>query len=98
MSIVKLVKDGTDVKGQLNGLAFGRDSAFILEEYMDTSGRNTEVVEKIKNIYISLNSKDYDIAERIAQELCVEVGHDDADVVKSRALIARGRSKYKSNQ
>jgi predicted ATP-binding protein involved in virulence len=98
MQIVKLVSDGADISAQLNNLAYGRDSAFILEEYMDTRGRNADVINKISKMYRLINSRDYGGAENIARELTFEVGNDDADVVKARALISRGRYRYESNQ
>jgi len=98
MSIVKLISDGTSIEARLNDLAFGRDSAFILEENMDTSGRNTEVSASISEMYEFISAGEYNIAEGKVEKLSEEVGNDDADVVKARALIARGRYKNESNQ
>ena len=98
MSIVKLISDGTSIEARLNDLAFGRDSAFILEENMDTSGRNTEVSASISEMYEFISAGEYNIAEGKVEKLSEGVGNDDADVVKARALIARGRYKNESNQ
>jgi predicted ATP-binding protein involved in virulence len=89
MDVIKLLKKDGNVIAQKALSVFGRDSSFILEEFMDTPEKNSEVSEKIGEMYRYINVKNYLAAERISQEL----SSDDADVVKARVLIARGKAK-----
>lgn len=93
MDIFKLLKEEGNVVAQKILSTFGRNSNFILEQFMDTSEKNLNINEKIANMYRFISSKNFIEAETIREELSNEVGHDDADVVKAGILIARGKSK-----
>ena len=93
MDIIKLIKYNDDAKAQRIISTFGRDSDFILEQFMDASEKNTDTSKKINQIYELINIKNFNEAERIMEDIAGEVGNDDADVVKTRLLIARGKAK-----
>lgn len=97
MDIIKLLKEKGSVIGQKVKSAFGRDSDYILEQLMDTSEKNLGIREKIGQMYQYINAKNYPESERIIEELSNEVGNDDADVVKARILVARGKSKIETD-
>lgn len=97
MDIYKLSKmDGSVIAHRITA-TFGRDSDFILKQFMDTPEKNTEIINKINNLYNLINLKDYSKAESLLEELSIEIGNDDADVVKGRILVARGRARGEAN-
>lgn len=97
MDIIKLLKQDGMVVAQKVLSTFGRNSDFILEQFMDAPEKNVGISERIENMYRYINSKNYDEAERITKELSNVVGNDDADVIKARVLIARGKAKDETN-
>ncbi|MEN6351349.1 MAG: hypothetical protein ABFD08_18405 [Syntrophomonas sp.] len=97
MDIYKLSKEESYVSAHRITSAFGRDSGFILEQFMDTPEKNIEVINKINSLYNLINVKDYSEAERLLEELSIQIGNDDADVVKGRILVARGRAKSEAD-
>lgn len=97
MDIIKLLKEDGNVIGQRVLSVFGRDSDFILEQFMDASEKNAEISNKIYRMYNYINAKNYSESERIIEELSNEVGYDDADVVKARILVARGKAKIETD-
>lgn len=97
MDIFKLIMENSCVKAQKVISTFGRDSDYILEQFMDSSEKNVDVTHKIDTLYRSIHSNDFGKAEEIIEDLSNEIGNDDADVVKGRILIARGRAKSEAN-
>ena len=97
MAIFKLIREDGLIKTQRIKSVFGRDSGFILEQLMDTSEKNSEVKAAIRNLYELISKKKYTEADKIMEGLATEVGNDDADVVKARILIARGKAKSEEN-
>ena len=97
MDIFKLIEEDGLVKAQRIQSVFGRDSGFILEQFMDSTEKNIEVIATVRRLYELINSKKYTEADKIIEELATVVGNDDADVVKSRILIARGRARSEAN-
>lgn len=97
MDVFKLVKEAGIVTTQKVESTFGRDSDFILEQFMDTPEKNVEVVNKITHLYELIHNNRYVEANNIINELSREVGNDDADVVKARILVTRGKAKGEAN-
>jgi predicted ATP-binding protein involved in virulence len=97
MDVFKLVRESGSVTAKKVESTFGRDSDFILEQFMDTSEKNDEVVKKTKHLYELIYNNNYFEANQVINELSREVGNDDADVVKARILVARGKAKSEAN-
>lgn len=97
MDVFKLVRESGSVTAKKVESTFGRDSDFILEQFMDTSEKNDEVVKKTKHLYELIYHNHYVEANQVINELSREVGNDDADVVKARILVARGKAKSEAN-
>lgn len=97
MDVFKLIKKAGNVTAQKVESTFGRDSDFILKQFMDTSEKNVEVEKKITYLYELIHHNRYEEANTVINELSREVGNDDADVVKARILVARGKAKSEAN-
>ncbi len=73
----------------------GWDANVILEEVMKTSSVNVEVKKLVEKMYEHIGDKEYDRAEKIADELDkIANGYVDG-VAKARILISRGKRNEK---
>lgn len=74
----------------------GWDSNVILEEIMETSSVNLEVKHLIEQMYEYITDKNYEQAEKVADELD-EISNGYAEgVAKARVLISRGKRHEKN--
>lgn len=73
----------------------GWDANVILEEVMKTSSVNIEVKKLVEKMYEHIDDREYDLAEKIADELDkIANGYVDG-VAKARILISRGKRNEK---
>ena len=74
----------------------GWDANVILEEVMHTSSVNAKIKQMVKQMYEFINNKNYDQAEKVADELD-EIANGYVDgVAKARILISRGKRNEKN--
>lgn len=76
---------------------YGWDSNAILEEMLDTESTTLYVKEITSNMYNALEEKDYNLAEKYANEIDELTHGRNESVAKARILIARGRRNNEKN-
>ncbi len=88
------------VTGQNRNVSFqpvkglkGWDSNYILEEFLGTSHINQETKNLIGRMYEAIGKRELDTAESLVNQLEAMTDPANADVVKARILIGRGRRK-----
>ncbi|MDE7479104.1 MAG: AAA family ATPase [Lachnospiraceae bacterium] len=70
---------------------FGVDSNIVLEDALHTDSVSRVIKEKVSTMYGLLDNKDYDEAEKVADEIDQITLHRNADTVKARIIIRKGR-------
>lgn len=91
-----LVRESGKVTLQQYESFIGWDSNVILEEVMKTPSVNMEVKHRVEQMYEHIADKNYDQAEKIADELD-EISNGYAEgVAKARVLISRGKRHEKN--
>lgn len=75
----------------------GWDSNAILEDIMNTSSVNKEIKELRNKMYECIEKKQYDEAEKIADEIDKKSNGYAQGIVKARVLISRGKRREKNN-
>lgn len=70
---------------------FGRDSNFILEQYMDTEKEDPHISDEISKLFDFIDEAKYDEAKNMYMELCNVLTPNHADLVKAEILIRRGK-------
>lgn len=74
------------------------DSNLILEELMGTSSLNTVITGKITRMFELIQDRNYEEANRFADEIDNLSHGNNPDVIKARILIARGVVHYDKNK
>ncbi len=70
---------------------FGMDSNSILEDIMKTGAVSAVIKQKTDKMYDLIDEKNYDSAEMIANEIDDLTQNRNADTVRARVIIRRGR-------
>ena len=70
----------------------------ILEDIMNTSSLNKEIKELKNKMFLYIDEKQYDEAEKIADEIDEKTNGCTEGIAKARILIARGKRREKNNQ
>lgn len=73
----------------------GWDTNVILEEVMHTSSVNQEIKKMLNELYVCIEEKDFDKAEKLADILDEKSSGYTNGVAKARILISRGRRREK---
>ena len=71
----------------------GWDANYILEEFLGTSHINQETKTLIRRMYDAIGKRELATAEALVDQLEKMTDPANADVVKARILIGRGRRK-----
>jgi predicted ATP-binding protein involved in virulence len=66
----------------------GRDSNSILSEVFDERERNLIVVNQLKNFYIHLKKKEFDLAQGILVELEKKMGATDIEILRAKSILS----------
>ena len=69
----------------------GFDANYILEEFMGTKSKNEETEKLVSSIYANINSKKYEKAEQLIEQLVELTNENNPDVIMARLSIKRGR-------
>ena len=70
---------------------FGVDSNAVLEDALHTDSVSHVVKEKVSAMYQLLDKKEYDEAEKIADEIDQITVNRNVDTVRARIIIRKGR-------
>lgn len=70
---------------------FGVDSNTVLEDAMHTDSVSYVIKHKVESMYDLLDNKEYDKAEKVADEIDQITCNRNADTVKARIIIRKGR-------
>lgn len=97
MNVFRLERSGDSIQCKRIKSTFGRNSGFILEQFMDADEKNINVKNEIIEMYKLINNKDFAGAKKIIDDLSKKVGNDDADVVKANILVSRGSGKNEAD-
>lgn len=90
-NIISLNKDGKQITITKIGNLEGWDSNYILETFMETSSIKIETKREISKMYKLISEKNYDEAQKIADELEYKTNKNNPDVINARMLIMKGR-------
>jgi predicted ATP-binding protein involved in virulence len=67
--------------------SFGIDSSRVLEEVMGASSRNQSVEELLAQLFNSIDHEDFDAARHLLSQAESNLGADDPEVTRARALM-----------
>jgi len=67
--------------------SLGLDSSRVISELMGGRARNAETDALLDNIAHQIHSKEYSLAKKSLKALCVKLGENDPDVIRSQGLI-----------
>lgn len=84
-------RQGTRIFATQTPTMFGMDSNAILEDEMKTDAVSSIIKNKTDEMYTLIEQKDFDGAEDIANEIDELTRNRNADTVRVRAIIRRGR-------
>ncbi|MBR5509858.1 MAG: AAA family ATPase [Lachnospiraceae bacterium] len=90
-NVFSLSKEGKQVKIVPTTTMFGMDSNAILEDRMNTDSVSQIIKQKVEEMYVLIDLKDYDGAELIANEIDELTQNRNTDTVRARIIIRRGR-------
>ena len=93
MKVFKLSSVGSKIAISEMQTLRGWDVNSILENHMQTSSQNLEIREQISNAHDLITTGEYDSAEELADALERMTNSKNADVVRLRFLISRGRKR-----
>ena len=69
--------------------SYGRDSNQILEDYMGTPERPQDIKDKILKIFQVIDQNDLGQAKNLCESLGSEIGSDEPELIRARAVIKR---------
>jgi predicted ATP-binding protein involved in virulence len=69
--------------------SYGRDSNQILEDYMGTPERPQDIKDKILEIFRVIDQNDLGQAKNLCESLGSEIGSDEPELIRARAVIRR---------
>ena len=69
--------------------SYGRDSNQILEDYMGTPERPQDIKDKILKIFQVIDQNDLGQAKKLCESLGSEIGSDEPELIRARAVIKR---------
>ena len=69
--------------------SYGRDSNQILEDYMGTPERPQDIKDKILEIFQVIDQNDLAEAKKLCESLGSEIGSDEPELIRARAVIRR---------
>jgi predicted ATP-binding protein involved in virulence len=69
------------------GRSFGIDSSRILEEVMDAPSRNESVKALLGHLFQTIDQEDFGGARRLLPEVEAQIGPDDPEITRARALM-----------
>ena len=69
--------------------SYGRDSNQILEDYMGTPERPQDIKDKILEIFQVIDQNDLGQAKKLCESLGSEIGSDEPELIRARAVIKR---------
>ena len=69
--------------------SYGRDSNQILEDYMGTPERPQDIKDKILKIFQVIDQNDLAEAKKLCESLGSEIGSDEPELIRARAVIKR---------
>jgi hypothetical protein len=69
------------------GRSFGIDSSRVLEELMDAPSRNESVKALLGHLFQTIDQEDFGGARRLLPEVEAQIGPDDPEVTRARALM-----------
>lgn len=95
--IFTMKKREGEVTAQECETLYGWDSNVILEEMLETESVTPYVKKITKDMYDALDAKDYDLAEKYADEIDELTHGRNESVAKVRILIVRGRRSNEKN-
>ncbi|HEY3354862.1 MAG TPA: AAA family ATPase, partial [Polyangia bacterium] len=67
--------------------SFGIDSSRILEELLHTKQRTQDVADRLRDLFRAIDKEDFETARRLAAELEADLGSDDPEITRARALM-----------
>ena len=70
---------------------FGVDTNAVLEDAMNTDSVSHIVKEKVNNMYVQLDNKNYEEAEKLADEIDQITLNRNVDTIRARIIIRKGR-------
>jgi predicted ATP-binding protein involved in virulence len=68
--------------------SFGIDSSRVLEELMDASSRNDSVKALLRRLFALIDHDDFDAARNLLPEVEAQIGADDPELTRARALMS----------
>ena len=71
----------------LEGHYYGREYGHNLEDIMHVPSRPAEVIVKLQELFETLDAEKWDLGEEQLRTLSKELGDDDADLVRARAIL-----------
>jgi predicted ATP-binding protein involved in virulence len=83
-----LVIDGVIKAKKFRG-PYGKDTNMILETLMDVDERPLEIKEKIAQYFDSIDDDNFELAERLRQELAEDIGEDDPELQRGQVRVKR---------
>lgn len=92
-NLISLTRDGDTIKANMITSLYGLDSNTVLEDAMNTDSMNREMKKKIDEMYEHIEKKEYDAAEVLADLIDEMTLNRNADTVRARILIKKGRKR-----
>lgn len=80
---LRLLDDGVTIPKR----SFGIDSSRILEEVMDAKPRSESVGNLLRKLFKLIDEEDFDAARKLLHEIEEELGPDDPEITRARALM-----------
>lgn len=70
---------------------YGLDSNTVLEDALDTDSVSRKIKQKVHQMYDAIEAREYNHAEKIIQEIEELTSNRNADTVRGRILLRRGK-------
>ena len=70
---------------------YGLDSNTVLEDALDTDSVSRKIKQKVQQMYDAIEAREYNHAEKIIQEIEELTSNRNADTVRGRILLRRGK-------
>ena len=97
-NLVYLKKEDQKIVPKMYRSFLGWDSNLILEDVMNTSSVNKEIRELKSKMYAYIDDKQYEEAEKLADEIYERTNGHAEGITKAKILIARGKRCEKNKQ
>ena len=94
LAIFSLSRAGKEIEVQPLSSLFGVDSNAILEDNMQTDAVSRSIKSEVEKMYDLIEQKDYENAERAADRIDRLTCSRNADTVRARVMIRRGKIRY----